>query len=146
MMPKVKAFINGRVCYRGQEINESVYVDEGSGMIIRQPAEMPSDFVDLKGRLCVPAFLEMQTNGCLGFHFTNFRDAQSYNEELGRISRHLASQGVGGFYVTLPTVHRDVFRKVFVAFLPCVSAFDPSYSTKYYGLFVSHSYNVVIAI
>lgn len=116
-MPKVKAFVNGRVCRRGQEIVESIYVDEESGMIIRQPAEMPSDFVDLKGRLLAPAFLELQTNGCLGFHFTSFKDAESYDEELKRISRHLVSWGVGGFYVTLPTVHRDIFKQVIVVLI-----------------------------
>ena len=116
-MPKIKAFVNGRVCHRGQEIIESIYVDEESGMIIRQPPEMPSDFVDLQGKLLAPAFLELQTNGCLGFHFTNFKDAESYNEELERISRHLVSSGVFGFYVTLPTVHRDIFRQVFMVFV-----------------------------
>lgn len=111
-MAKVKAFINGRVCYQGKELQESIYVDGDTGMIIRQPAEMPSDFVDLEGKLLAPAFIELQTNGCLGFHFTNLKDPQSYRHELDRISRHLASEGVGAFYVTLPTVHRDVFKKV----------------------------------
>ena len=111
-MAKVKAFINGRICFQGKELRESIYVDEGSGMILRQPAKMPEDFVDLKGRLLAPAYLELQTNGILGFHFTHFRDPKSYHEELARISRHLVSNGVGAFYVTLPTVHRDVFRQV----------------------------------
>ena len=111
-MARTTAFINGRVCFRGKEINESVYIDEDTGMIIRQPAEMPSGFVDLRGRLLAPAFLELQTNGCLGFHFTNFKDVENYREDLERVSRHLVSQGVGAFYVTLPTVHRDIFKKV----------------------------------
>lgn len=115
-MPKIKTFVNGRVCRRGQEVIESIYVDEESGMIVRQPTEEPSNSINLQGRLLAPAFLELQTNGCLGFHFTNFTGAESYNEELERISRHLVSRGVGGFYVTLPTVHRDVFKKVSTVF------------------------------
>lgn len=127
-MPKTKAFVNGRVCRRGQEIIESIYVDAESGLIIRQPAEMPSDFVDLKGRLLAPAFLELQTNGCLGFHFTSFRDAESYHKELERISRHMVSWGVGGFYVTLPTVHRDVFKQVFIVIVLFSVATTPTCS------------------
>lgn len=111
-MANVKAFINGRICFQGREFNDSIYVDEDTGLIIRQPAEMPSDFVDLEGQLLAPAFVELQTNGCLGFHFTNFTDQQSYRNALEMISKHLVSKGVGTFYVTLPTVHRDIFKKV----------------------------------
>ena len=111
-MSKAKAFINGRVCLRGQLLHQSVYVDEHTGMIIQQPAEMPTEFVDLKDNVLAPAFLELQTNGSKGVHFTNFNHPESYGMDLQKVSRHLAQQGVGGFYVTLPTVHRDVFRKV----------------------------------
>lgn len=118
-MAKVKAFINGRICFQGKEWQETIYVNESTGMIMRQPAEMPSDFVDLKGKLLAPAYLELQTNGGLGFHFTNWKDPQSYRDELERIARHLLSNGVGAFYVTLPTVHRDVFEKILPYLKPC---------------------------
>ena len=111
-MSRVKAFINGRVSLHGKELSESVYVDEDTGMIIRQPAEMPSKFVDLEGSLLAPAFLELQTNGCLGFHFTDFRGAENYKKNLDRVSKHLVSRGVGAFWVTLPTVDAEVFKKV----------------------------------
>ena len=91
---------------------QSIYVDEETGMIVQQPAEMPTDFVDLKDNVLAPAYLELQTNGSLGFHFTAFKDPHVYQEDLGKTSRHLVKQGVAGFYVTLPTVHRDVFTKV----------------------------------
>ncbi|KAL8827454.1 MAG: hypothetical protein Q9191_003179 [Dirinaria sp. TL-2023a] len=62
-MAKVKAFINGRICFQGKEWQETIYVNESTGTIMRQPAEMPSDFVDLKGKLLAPAYIELQTNG-----------------------------------------------------------------------------------
>ena len=111
-MAKVKAFINGQTCFHGQALNQSVYVDEQTGLIIQQPAQMPSDFVDLDGHFLAPAYLELQTNGCVGTHFTNFKDPQSYREGLRKVSCHLVRQGVGAFYATLPTVHREVFAKV----------------------------------
>ena len=111
-MAKVKAFINGQTCIHGQALNQTVYVDEQTGLIIQQPAQMPADIVDLNGRFLAPAYLELQTNGCVGIHFTNFKDPESYGDGLRKVSRHLARQGVGAFYATLPTVHRDVFAKV----------------------------------
>lgn len=111
-MAKVKAFINGQTCLHGRALSQTVYVDEQTGLIIPQPAQMPKDFVDLNGRFLAPAYMELQTNGCVGTHFTNFRDPQSYREGLQKVSRHLVRQGVGAFYVTLPTVHREVFSKV----------------------------------
>ena len=81
-------------------------------MIVQEPAEMPSDFVDLKNSVLAPAYLELQTNGSLGFHFTAFQDPHVYQENLRKTSLHLVRQGVAGFYVTLPTVHRDVFTEV----------------------------------
>ena len=112
LMANVKAFINGQICFHGQALNQTVYVDKQTGLIISQPAQMPSDFVDLNGALLAPAYLELQTNGCVGTHFTNFKDPQSYRESLRKVSRHLVRQGVGAFYATLPTVQREVFAKV----------------------------------
>lgn len=65
-MPRIRAFVNGRVCYHGQWLHQSIYVDEDTGLIIQQPAEMPVDFVDLKDNILAPAYVELQTNGCLG--------------------------------------------------------------------------------
>lgn len=79
---------------------------------------MPSDFVDLQGCLLAPAFLELQTNGGFGIHFTNFRDPQSYQNDLHEVSRRLAMQGVGAFYVTLPTIPREVYTKVMKSLQP----------------------------
>ena len=111
-MPRVRAFVNSRQCFQGQWLNQSVYVDEDTGLIIQRPADMPADFVDLKDNILAPAYVELQTNGCLGIHFTNFEDSYSYLENLRKVSRHLVKQGVGAFYVTLPTVHGNVYRKV----------------------------------
>ena len=112
VMARLKAFINGCVCFQGRQIEATVYIDQDSGLITSQPAEMPTDFVDLKGGILAPAYIDLQTNGCLGFHFTDFDTAESYSKNLARVSRHLVSRGVGAFYVTLPTVHRDMFQKV----------------------------------
>ena len=111
-MVKIKAFLNGKVCLDGRCLEEAVYVDEGTGLIVLKPDEMPEDFVDLKGQTLCPAFIELQTNGALGFHFTQSEDKATYHANLHRVSRHYVTQGVGSFYVTLPTVHTFVLKKV----------------------------------
>ncbi len=108
----IRAFINGRVCVQGRDLRQSIFVDLESGLIVSEPRERPWETVDLDGGFLAPSFLELQTNGCLGVHFTNYNDSQSYQENLGNISQHLVTQGVGSFYVTLPTISSDVFKKV----------------------------------
>ena len=114
MANNTKAFVNGRLCIKGEEIRRSVFVDQDSGLIVSEPKEGPSETVDLNGRFLAPSFLELQTNGCLGVHFTNYEDSHIYQDNLKRISQHLTTQGVGGFYVTLPTVSSHVFKKVVI--------------------------------
>lgn len=56
-MVKIKAFVNGRVCLDGRFVDETIYVDEGTGLIIHKPDETPEDFVDLKGECFVQLLL-----------------------------------------------------------------------------------------
>jgi N-acetylglucosamine-6-phosphate deacetylase len=117
MANNTTAFINGRACIRGKEIRRSIFVDLDSGLIVSEPKEGPLKTVDLNGYFLAPSFLELQTNGCLGVHFTSYEDSQTYQENLRNISRHLVTQGVGSFYVTLPTVSSEVFKKVSILIL-----------------------------
>ncbi len=113
----IKAFVNGRVCVRGKELRKSVFVDLDDGLIVSDSTAKLMETVDLNGHFLAPSFLELQTNGCLGVHFTNFKDSQTYQENLKNISRHLVTQGVGSFYVTLPTISSAVFKKVSIPIL-----------------------------
>lgn len=124
MANNITAFINGRACIRGKEIRQPIFVDLDSGLIVSDPEEWPLKTVDLNGCFLAPSFLELQTNGCLGIHFTNYKNSQSYQENLKNISRHLVTQGVGSFYVTLPTVRSEVFKKVLILVLPSSLCFS----------------------
>ena len=112
MANNIKAFVNGSVFIRGKETRQPIFVDLDNGLIVSEPKEGPLQTVDLNGRFLAPSFLELQTNGCLGVHFTDFKDSQTYQENLKNISQHLVTRGVGSFYVTLPTVKSEVFKKV----------------------------------
>ena len=116
MANNVRAFVNGRVCVRGKEVKKSIFVDLNNGLIVSDTEKLV-ETVDLNGHFLAPSFLELQTNGCLGVHFTNYKDSQTYKENLKNISRHLVTQGVGSFYVTLPTISSVVFKKVSISVL-----------------------------
>ena len=113
-MAPVKAFSNARVCVHGQLLQKTIFVDIDSGLIVEEPEGFHSatSTTDLAGCIIAPAFVELQTNGCLGVHFTNYQNDQDYRDSLAMISQHLVRSGVGAFYVTLPTVESRVFRKV----------------------------------
>lgn len=50
--------------------------------------------------------------GVIGFHFTHYRDDDTYRAELEKVSRYLVSKGVTAFWCTLPTVSADNVKKV----------------------------------
>lgn len=125
-MGRLKVFTNGRVCIHGGLKNVAVYVDTETGLIIKDPG-LPEGHpssrysvqdwvrmmpVDLKNRILAPAFIELQTNGCLGVHFTQYTDGAAYQKNIEKVSKYLVESGVASFYVTLPTVEPVVFKKV----------------------------------
>lgn len=87
-------------------------MDLDTGCIVPEPDEDPLSFVDMQNHILAPAYQELQINGCLGVHFTTFVESRTYLSHLENVSRHLVSQGVGAFYVTLPTINVDLYRKV----------------------------------
>lgn len=111
-MARVRAFTNGRVCSGGKEKLRDFHVDLDTGCIVPEPDEDPLSFVDMQNHILAPAYQELQINGCLGVHFTTFVESRTYLSHLENVSRHLVSQGVGAFYVTLPTINVDLYRKV----------------------------------
>lgn len=108
---------NTRICCNGALIDkDELYVNGTTGLfeipLANSSGEMDLETIDLENRIIAPAFIELQINGCLGIHFTNFEDEGTYRANLKMVSRYLVEKGVGGFYVTLPTVKADVFKKV----------------------------------
>ena len=107
-----KAITDARICHNGSLTTEPMYFhnDRFTSPILHPGA--PIEKIDFKDRIIAPAFIELQTNGCLGMHFINFEDERSYGENLEKVSMYLVEKGVGGFYVTLPTVEPNVFQRV----------------------------------
>lgn len=111
-MPKITAFINGYLCLRGKLDENSFFINRATGLIFSEPQDRPDEVVDLNGKVIAPAYIELQTNGCVGVHFTHYEDPLAYQTNLKKVSEYMVSRGVGGFWATVPTVSSDVFQKV----------------------------------
>lgn len=106
------SFVNCRLCVNGEIVQDQLVVSDDSGLILPRTGYIGGDAVDLEDGIIAPGFLELQTNGLLGFHFTHCEDKEQYASEIDKVSKYLVTQGVTGFWATIPTVSRNDFQKV----------------------------------
>lgn len=116
--------VNARVYHDGSipppltestsDLHSTIFIDDDTGLIAHPPSIAINAIktIDLQNRILAPAFLELQTNGCVGVHFTQHASDEEYVENLGKVSRWMATKGVGGWWATVPTVSKEVYRKV----------------------------------
>lgn len=116
MSGTIVTFANARLCVGGELVDKPLTIDCESGTILSNDGEQHSEVVDLKGGIIAPGFIELQTNGMRGFHFTHFEDHQSYAKKVDDVAQYLPSTGVTSFYATIPTVSSDEFKKVSLLF------------------------------
>jgi N-acetylglucosamine-6-phosphate deacetylase len=112
MSGRTTTFTNCRLCIAGKLVQRDLVVSNDIGRILYDAPPTDSENVDLGGAIVAPGFIELQTNGMRGFHFTHFEDEQSYADEVDEIARYLPSTGCTAFYATIPTVSSDDFKKV----------------------------------
>lgn len=113
IMPgRTTIFTNCRLCIAGKLVQRDLVVSNDTGSILDDAPSADRETVDLGGAIVAPGFIELQTNGMRGFHFTHFEDEQSYADEVDEIARYLPSTGCTAFYATIPTVSSDDFKKV----------------------------------
>ena len=106
------SLINCMICRDGQLQAGSLHFNTTTGLIVDGPSDMPESVQDMKGHIVAPAFLELQINGCTGFHFTIFQGPDEYQENPQNVSAYLKTTGVGSFWATIPTVSSEIFQKV----------------------------------
>ncbi|KAF4550112.1 Hypothetical protein D9617_18g033030 [Elsinoe fawcettii] len=111
-------FLNCRLCIDGELVRDQFVVSDDTGLILPRTGYIGGDAVDLEDGIIAPGFLELQTNGLLGFHFTHFKDQDSYAAEIDKVSKYLITQGVTGFWVTIPTVSNQDFKQILPSLKP----------------------------
>lgn len=107
------SFMNCRLCRGGELIEgDQLVVSDDTGDILYPTGYIGGDAVDLEDGIIAPGFLELQTNGMRGFHFTHFDDELYYANKMDDVAKYLKTQGVTGFYATIPTVSSSDFKRV----------------------------------
>ncbi|CZT44223.1 related to N-acetylglucosamine-6-phosphate deacetylase [Rhynchosporium secalis] len=110
-MPSAVQFVNCRQCKEGRLVETPLTIDLTTGLIIaNSPLPPDTEQIDLKNAIISPGFLELQTNGALGFHFAHYTQPQTYQAGVRKLARYLPSTGVTGFYPTIPTVSPEIFQ------------------------------------
>lgn len=106
-------FTNCRLCISGKLLTANLVfcTDHGEIDTVDENA-WAGRRIDLQGKIVAPGYLELQTNGVNGFHFTHFENEEQYGRKLEETARYYATQGVTGFWVTIPTVAAEVYKKV----------------------------------
>jgi N-acetylglucosamine-6-phosphate deacetylase len=105
-------FTNARYVLGGELVEDHLVISDDTGYILKREGYVGGDVVDLDDNIIAPGFLELHTNGANAFHFTHFDDEKSYAHKVDNIARYYATQGVTGFWATIPTVKADEFQKV----------------------------------
>ena len=105
-------FTNCRYVLDGQLVDDHLVISDETGLILKREGYIGGEAVDLEDSIIAPGLLELHTNGANGFHFTHFEDEKNYGAKIDNIARYYATQGVTGFWATLPTVKGEEFQRV----------------------------------
>jgi hypothetical protein len=104
-------FTNCRYVHNGELVDDHLVISDETGLILKREGYIGGEAVDLDDNIIAPGFLELHTNGANGFHFTHFDDSDAYASKVDNIARYYATQGVTGFWATIPTVKGEEFQK-----------------------------------
>ncbi|KAF1851797.1 carbohydrate esterase family 9 protein [Cucurbitaria berberidis CBS 394.84] len=111
-------FTNCRYVLNGELVEDHLVISDETGLILKREGYIGGEAVDLDDNIIAPGFLELHTNGANGFHFTHFDDEKSYSSKIDDIAGYYASQGVTGFWATIPTVKGEDFQKILPSLKP----------------------------
>lgn len=129
-------FTNCRYILNGDLVEDHLVISDETGLILKREGYIGGEAVDLDDNIIAPGFLELHTNGVNGFHFTQFQDEKSYGEQVDKVARHYATQGVTGFWATIPTVKGEEFHQI----LPSLKPRDISNGASLLGAHVEGPY------
>lgn len=117
-MPHLLSFTNCQTCVSGELIPQDVYFSPDQGIIVPNYYYRTEgvERIDLGGAVVAPGFLELQTNGLQGLHFTQLGQKDD-EEKLLQVARSQVRCGVTAFWCTIPTVEEASWKKVSLTFL-----------------------------
>jgi N-acetylglucosamine-6-phosphate deacetylase len=106
-------FTNCRLCIGGELVEgERLVVSTDNGKILESTGFIGGEIVDLDDAIIAPGFLELQANGVNGFHFSDCDDKEQYQLKLEGTAEFYPTQGITGFWATIPTTSAESYQKV----------------------------------
>lgn len=125
MATSLVCFTNCLLCISGELVSQDVYFSTETGHITPNYyyRQQGVQRIDMGGLVVAPGFLDLQTNGLMGVHFTGLRSKQQEQDggvdggdadedRLLRVSRVEAQHGVTAWWATVPTVDRPRWKEV----------------------------------
>ena len=109
-MPSTTQFINCRQCIDGKLVSAPLTIGSNGYINSNSLLLQGTHQVDLKNAIISPGFIELQTNGALGFHFAHYSEPATYQAGVHKLATYLPTTGVTAFYPTIPTVSSQVFQ------------------------------------
>ena len=122
-------FTDCRYILDGTLVQDHLVVSASTGLILKRDGYIGGDVEELDQNIIAPGYLELHTNGANGFHFTHFEDSESYATKLNNIADYYPSQGVTGFWATIPTVNASEFQQVRPSFMYCSISYSKFHKT-----------------
>lgn len=113
--PALKCFTNCQLCISGESVQQDIYFSPETGLITPNYYYRTEgvDRIDLHGLTVAPGFLDLQTNGMLGIHFTQLGDDEKEDgQKLAEVARRQVQSGVTAWWATVPTVAKEKWRQV----------------------------------
>ncbi|KAK5335313.1 hypothetical protein LTR98_008312 [Exophiala xenobiotica] len=110
-------FTNCLLCISGELVGQDLYFSSERGIITANYYYRNEGVkrIDLNGRIVAPGYLDLQTNGMQGIHFTQLAadgDPQEDEHKLETVSKMESSHGVTGWWATVPTVSVERWKQL----------------------------------
>ncbi|KAI5464658.1 hypothetical protein BGZ63DRAFT_350174 [Mariannaea sp. PMI_226] len=111
-------FTNCRLLKGNALVNGDVWVSSETGKIIDSQASfydelaLPSNTVDLGGRIVAPGLIDCQLNGAFGFNFSTLLDDMTeYGKSVQEVNRLLVQTGVTSYLPTITSQRPELYQK-----------------------------------
>lgn len=112
-------FTNCQACVAGELIQQDIYFSPESQTISPNYYYRTEgvERIDLGGAIVAPGFLELQTNGLQGVHFSQLGQKDD-EQKLLQVARREVQAGVTAFWATLPTVDETQWKVILPSLSP----------------------------
>ena len=114
-------FTNCHLTLHGELLQQDLYFSPATGLIATDDHCRADSVtrINLSGKIVAPGFLELQSNGMAGIHFTQLVNGEDDESRLQTVARMQIKSGVTGWWATIPTVAPLRWKEILPTLTPC---------------------------